>query len=208
MSVYVHLSFAPCFQIQERVAGLFQVESRTVASRYFLVFQRNIFHVLLHLVAVAEGVNLPVLQVDGHLAAGIHGVAQFHFLRDALEVLNGTAEVDSSHGFHKDIQLVSFLHGRQQHGLFVVATVDGTDQFPVDKDLREVVRIRYGQHTLGRHCRGFGTVKNGTPSLVERFHRLNVHRRMRGGEVLKQGSHFRKLYFGNIDYREFFGDGG
>ena len=142
------------------------------------------------------------------MAAGIHGVAQFHFFRNALEVLDGTAEVDSSHGFHKDVQLVSFLHGRQQHGLLMVATVDGADQFPIDKYLREVVRIRYGQDTLCRYGRSLSAVKNGTPSLVERFHRLNVHRRMRCREVLKQRSHFRKLYFGNVDYREFFGDGG
>ena len=50
------------------------------------------------LVTIANNVNLPVFQVDGHLAAGIHGVAQFHFFRNALEVLDGTAEVDSSHG--------------------------------------------------------------------------------------------------------------
>ena len=124
MSVDIDLTLAPSFQIKERIAGFLQIECSTIAARNLLILQSHIFHVFLSLIAVTKIVYLPILEVDSHLAAIIHGISQFHFFCNTLEVFNGTSEIDTTHGFHEDINLIALFQSRHQERLLMITAVE------------------------------------------------------------------------------------
>ena len=78
---------------------------------------------------------------------------QKHVLGDALEILDGPSEVNTSHGFHQDIQHLTFLHGRQHDGLLIFHAVNLPDILPVHIHHGKVVTVVECQYALFRHFR-------------------------------------------------------
>ena len=69
-----------------------------------------------------------------------------HTLSDALLVLDGPTEVDTSHGFKEYLQLLPLLHRRELDALLITHPVNLTDILPIEEDLRKVVPVIERQH--------------------------------------------------------------
>ena len=88
-----------------------------------------------------------------------------HFAGDTLEVLDGAAEVDTSHGLHQDFQFISCLDRWQGDALFVFHPINLTDVFSIDEHLREVMEIS-GQQTWFTDGWQGGRVVHSSPTQV------------------------------------------
>ena len=118
MAVHPYLSLAPCLEVQEGVARLFQgklafeisaVTKNRLAALHVIM---SLAHCLLDgIVVITHGDDAPVFQVPCHFMT-IDLCLQEHFFGDAFEVLDGPSEIDTSHGFHQNIQHLTFLHRR------------------------------------------------------------------------------------------------
>ena len=204
ISVHVNQPFAPCLEVQESVAGLLHVEGGAVAARDALslfVLQRADgfeLHAFIEFVCVFDVENFPVLQVADE-GITVHVDGQFHVLRDAFEVLDGTSKVDASHGFYQDVELCSLAAGGQGNLLFAVAAVQLADVLAVDEDLCIVVRF-----VDGEQCRNFGlrqrsAVQNAAEALVVLFHRADVFVFLGSRQVGEEWGHLGELEGRNAD---------
>ena len=171
ISVYINQSLAPSLEVQERIARLFYLERCPVTARYTLALrifyrlQRFKLQAFIPFIPVFQVINLPAFQFGGTSA-----VLQCHASRNTFEVLDSPSEVDTSHGFHQDIQLCAFLTSRNIQLLFSIPAVQLADVFPVDKDLSVIVSLVHGQCSRSVYLRQNGPVEDTSESLVVFFH--------------------------------------
>ena len=116
MTVYVNLTLAECLHINKGVAHLLQVEVATVVTRLGLQAAHLVrWHgECLHcrLVVISDGAVVPSGRGEGKFAILLLS-SEGYVADDTLVVLDGTAEVDSSHTFYHDGELSTLWHGRQ-----------------------------------------------------------------------------------------------
>ena len=109
--------------------------------------------------------------------------------------MDSAVEVDASHGFYQDVQAGTGFHVRQRQDVFTTAAIQASQQLAVQIYLCPVVWFIYQQNgsflDISRKCRA---VENGTPSLIELFHRLDGFRGLGLGQIVKQGSYFVQLH--------------
>ena len=157
MAVYIHLPLAEGFHINKGVARLLEVEGAAIVSG--LGGKRReqgngvgnawLEGLLSRGIVVGQGGYGPILEVDGHLVA-VNLCAQCNSLGDALEVLYGASEVDSSHCLDENGESCAFVNFRQHDALLVLHAVDFADVLSVDEHLRKVVCVVHGEQG-GRH---------------------------------------------------------
>ena len=194
VTVYVDLTLAPRLEVEECVAYLLQRKVAAVVAGLHDVAEflrplialckgecRNaalhltccylVVDALYHvkclggcLVVIGDGHIHPVLWRQHHLNV-VFLRCQRDVAYDALEVLDGTAEVDAPHAFDDDNQFGSFLHGRDGERLLVLHAVNLTNIFVVDKHLGEVVELA-GEHALRSNLGQASRVHHRAPAHI------------------------------------------
>ena len=129
----------------------------------------------------------------------MHG-CELHSAHNALEVLDGTAEVNAAHSLYKDVESGTLAHGRQTHLAFVHAAVELTDVFTVNKYLCIVVGIKLEHATFGKRGER-GAVKDAAESLIVLLHGFHLLVRHRRRQIGHKRSHFGKSEFVNRGHR-------
>ena len=205
VAVDPHLALAPRLEIEERVAHLREVEVAAIVAA--LTHQVEAAFVPLSGQAEADtrvGLSQVVIvlkRVDGLAVVVAHGVfrptqrlpCRFHVVHfsgdghiahDALEVLDGAAEVDAAHRLHQNFQFVTLPHRQQRQALLVFHTVYLSDVFAIDEDLSEVVEIGC-QHTPPVDFGQTGHIEHRAPAHVHLFEghdaALLAHRQLQIG---------------------------
>ena len=118
---------------------------------------------------VGDGEDVPALEVPGELMAILFG-GEGDTLGDAFVVFDGTAEVDTAHGFDEDLEFLAFSDWREAETLFIAHTVDLSDIGGIDKDLGIVVTLVEGEHTFGGDLGQRGDIEHRAPALIHVFH--------------------------------------
>ena len=143
------------------------------------------------LVGVGEESGCPALEVGGEVVA-VDVDGQIHGSLDALEVLDGTSEVDASHGLDEDVETGTLVGGGEHEVLVAIAAVERADVLAVEEHLHVVVATCDVEFALSVSFGQEGAVHDGAPSLVELFHRLDLLGEDDLGQVLEEGSVLRE----------------
>ena len=184
MSVEVYQPLAPGLHIEEGIARLLQAEcGAIIANGLGQIHERS--HIGLWCREGSEGVavgvldagHLPVLERPGDLVA-IHIGCEGDVPYESLEVLDGSAKVDASHGFHEEGQAVALLSGRKLQGALVLHPVHLTHILAVDESLHKVVPVNVEGRPCG-YLRQVCTINHGA---IPHVHLLE-------GDGLTAGSH-------------------
>ena len=205
MTIHVKLALAPGLQIDECITYLRELEGSTVGSSRIRIRlnQRLPVHGLHGLVVIADVEDGPEfwLNGDGSRLFGTNLIDELHLFGDTLEVLDGAAEVDATHGFHQNVELVALLDGRHLHLGLVLSTIEGTNLHTVHEDLGIVMRLGHTEHA-GRDILVEGVAIDDTaPTLIELFHGLDTCRYLARRKVVEDGSHLGELNLGDGDGR-------
>ena len=97
------------------------------------------------LIVIRNGQDRPALQVPRELMTLLFS-GNHHTLGNALIILDGPTEVDTSHSLDENLQLLPLLHRRELDALLIAHPVNLTDILPIEEDLRKVVPIIERQH--------------------------------------------------------------
>ena len=116
MTVYVNLSLAECLHINKGVAHLLDVEVAAIVTSLGLQTAHLVgWHgecIHCRLVIISDGTVVPSGRGEGKFAILLLS-GEGYVADDTLVVLDGTAEVDSSHTFYHDGELSTLWHGWQ-----------------------------------------------------------------------------------------------